>query len=181
MSTDAFEMALVHRVFRDALEYSPQLIGSVRPGQRKRRRFVASHIANILAALHHYHLAEDELVWPILRTRAPLRAEDIHCMETEHAVVAKLADSVGLRLAAWIAATDSTAENIAARPMATETLIFELEALAELVGDHLSAEEERVLPVINQYLTDAEWRAVTERASSFLNSRRMWFGLHSPV
>lgn len=110
-------------------------------------------------------------------TRAPLRTEDVHRMETEHALIAKLADSVGLRLAAWIAAADSTAANIAARPMATETLISEIEALAELVGDHLSAEEERVIPVINQNLTDAQWRALTERGRSFLNGRRMWFGL----
>jgi hypothetical protein len=168
MPTDAFEMALVHRVFRDALEYAPQLIGSVRPGQRKRRRFVVGHIANVLAALHHHHLAEDELVWPMLHTRAPLRAEDIHRMETEHELIAKLVASVELRAVDWVALGDSKA---------AQRMIAEVEALAELVSDHLADEELRIVPLINENMTDAEWRAVTERGGAFLNGRNLWFGL----
>ncbi|WP_238963947.1 hypothetical protein KN248_016430 [Mycobacterium paraintracellulare] len=50
-------------------------------------------------------------------------------------------------------------------------------SLADLVGDHLNAEEERVVPLINENVTDAEWRAVTERGAAFLNGRNVWFGI----
>lgn len=100
-----------------------------------------SHIANVLAALHHHHIAEDELLWPTLHARVPLRAEDVHRMETEHALIAKLAGSVERWLAQWIATADSTPS----QSRAAEALISEMTSLADLVGDHLNAEEERVV------------------------------------
>jgi hypothetical protein len=175
MPTDAFEMALVHRVFRDELRSAPALIGQVRPGRRRSRKRVAVHIANVLAALHHHHMAEDELLWPTLHARVPLRAEDIHRMETDHGLIAKLVVGVELGLADWTAATEST--GAAAQSRAAQTLIADAEALAELVGDHLTAEEERVVPLINEHITDAEWRAVTERGASFLSGRNAGFGV----
>ncbi|OBJ20269.1 hypothetical protein A5621_03025 [Mycobacterium colombiense] len=176
MPTDAFEMALVHSIFRKELNSAPELIRSVRPGQHGRRKRVAGHIANVLKALHHHHMAEDELLWPKLHDRTPLHADDIQRMETEHDFIAKTAASVELRLAGWIAAIDSPTTQLA-QSRTEKALICEIEALGELVSDHLSAEEERVVPLINENLTDAEWRAVTERGASFLSGRNMWFGL----
>ncbi|MCA2264604.1 hypothetical protein A5626_22520 [Mycobacterium marseillense] len=173
MPTDAFEMALVHRVFRDQLNLAPQLISSVRPWQRRRMKVVAGHITNVLVALHHHHVAEDELLWPTLHARVPLRSEDIHRMETEHSLIAKLVSSVELRLAEWMTAPDSPV----AQSQAAETLISEITALRESVSDHLGAEEDRVVPLINENLTDAEWRAVTERGAAFLSGRNIWFGI----
>jgi Hemerythrin HHE cation binding domain len=177
MPTDAFEMALVHRVFRSELSAAPGLITLVRPGQRGRGTQVSDHISNVLTALHHHHEAEDELLWPTLHARVPLRAEDIHRMETEHALIAKLVSSVELRLAAWLAATESPGAGCAAQSRAAQILIYEVETLAELVGEHLSVEELRVIPLINEYITDAEWRATTERGASFLTLGNVRFGV----
>lgn len=177
MPTEAFEMALVHNIFRDELSSAPDLIRSVQHGQHRRAKRVAGHIENVLAALHHHHMAEDELLWPKLRERVPLHADDIQRMETEHDFIAKAAASVALRLAEWIAATGSMTPQLASASWAAAMLVSEINVLAELVSDHLSAEEERVVPLINETLSNAEWRAVTERGGSFLTGRRMWFGL----
>jgi hemerythrin-like domain-containing protein len=176
MPTNAFEMALVHDVFRSQLKSVPELIRSVQPGQRGRLKRVARHIANVLAALHYHHMAEDELLWPKLHDRIPLHAEDIQRMETEHEFIAKTVVSVESRLAEWIAATDSTRQ-FAIQSRASEMLVAEIKALGELVSDHLGAEEQLVVPLINENMCDAEWRAVTERGGSFLTGRNMWFGL----
>lgn len=176
MPTDAFEMALVHSIFRTELKFAPDLIRGVEPGQRGRLKRVAGHIANVLAALHHHHMAEDELLWPKLHDRIPMRAQDIQRMETEHEFIAKSVFGVKLRLAEWIAATGSTRQ-FAIQSRASEMLVSEIEALGELVSDHLTAEEELVVPLINENMCDAEWRAVTERGGSFLSGRNMWFGL----
>jgi hypothetical protein len=90
-------MALVHRLFR--------LIGVVEPGQRARVNQVAGHLANVFAALHHHHMAEDERLWPILHARIPLRSNDIQRMQSEHAFIAKSVAIVELLLADWVAAT----------------------------------------------------------------------------
>ncbi|OMC25741.1 hypothetical protein A5739_22110 [Mycobacterium colombiense] len=177
MPTDAFEMALVHRVFRCELEIAPELIRSVQPGQHGRAKRAAGHIQNVLAALHHHHMAEDELLWPKLSARIPVHARDIRCMETEHEFIAKSVISVKLCLAEWVSAAASPIVHPAAQARATDVLLAELKSLAELVGEHLSAEEERVVPLVNENLSDAEWRAVTERGASFLTGRNMWFGL----
>jgi hemerythrin-like domain-containing protein len=177
MRSDAFEMALVHRIFRKELTAVPDLIRSARPGERGRVKQVAGHIANVLAALHHHHLAEDELLWPKLHDRVPLHAEDFQRMESEHEFIAKAIVGVESRLADWVAATASTTTQPATQPQAAEILVCEIEELRKLVDDHLSVEEERVVPLINENLTDAEWRAVTERGGSFLGPRNMWFGL----
>lgn len=176
MPTDAFEMALVHSIFRNELQSAPDLVRSVRPGQRGRANRVASHTKNVLAALHHHHMAEDELLWQKLHDRMPQCAEDIQRMETEHEFIAKAVVGVELRLAEWIAATNST-RHFAIQSRASQMLVSEIRALGELVSDHLAAEEERIVPLINENMSDAEWRAVTERGGSFLTGRNMWFGL----
>lgn len=177
MPTDAFEMALVHRVFRCELESAPELIRSVQPGRHSRVKRVAGHIENVLAALHHHHLAEDELLWPQLLARTSVHGRDIRCMEIEHEFIAKSVASVKLCLAEWVGAAASPIVHPAVQSRATDMLIAELKSLAELVGDHLSNEEKRVVPLINENLTDAEWRAATERGGSFLTARNVRFGL----
>ncbi|MCV7401766.1 hemerythrin domain-containing protein [Mycobacterium fragae] len=176
MPTDAFEMALVHSIFRKELQSAPHLVRSVRPGQRGRANRVAGHTKNVLAALHHHHMAEDELLWPKLHDRMPQCAEDIQRMETEHEFIAKAVVGVELRLTEWIAATNST-RHFAIQSRASQMLVSEIRALGELVSDHLAAEEERIVPLINENMSDAEWRAVTERGGSFLTGRNVWFGL----
>lgn len=177
MPTDAFEMALVHRVFRSELKSAPDLIRLAQPGQRGRRAHVSGHISNVLAALHHHHLAEDEVLWPILHARVPRRTEDIQRMETDHARMAELVGSVEKRLASWSAASDSTAADCAAQVQAAQMLISEVEKLANLVDEHLRSEERLIVPLINEHITDSEWRATTARGASFLNIRNLRFGV----
>lgn len=175
MPTDAFEMALVHNAFRTELELAPELIRGVQPGQRSRLKLVAGHITNMLAALHHHHMAEDELLWPKLQDRIPMHAEDFQRMETEHEFIAKAAVNVELRLIEWSVTASTT--DLAIQSRAAQMLVSEIQALGDLVNNHLGAEEEQIVPLINENLTDAEWRAVTERGGRFLSCRNIWFGL----
>jgi len=169
MATDAFEMSLVHTVFRCQLNSAPRLICDVRPGRPRQLNRVADHIANVMSALHHHHLAEDELLWPVLRDRIPQRAKDIQQMETEHELIATSATKVQLLLADWVAAADPT--------NAAHGLVRGVRELADLVDAHLANEEQQVLPLINENITDDEWRAVTERGGSFIGPRNMRFGI----
>ena len=177
MPTDAFEMALVHDVFRRELKAVPKLIDSVHPGQHGRAMRIARHIANLMAALHHHHIAEDELVWPKLRARTPRYAEIIHRMETEHEFIAKSVFNVELRLANWTAAIAAATTEFGSQSQATVELINEVTALTALVGDHLHGEERLVVPLINESLTAAEWRAATERGASFISGRNIAFAI----
>jgi hypothetical protein len=98
-------------------------------------------------------------------------------METDHESIAEKVVTVELRLAEWIAATRSATPRQANPSRATDKLIAELKALGELIDDHLSAEEDLMIPLINENITAAEWHQVTERGGSFVSGRNMWFGL----
>lgn len=176
MPTDAFEMGIVHRTVRRELTRAPGLISRVQPGQPARQKLVASHIANVISALHHHHTAEDERLWPILHARIPMHSHDIVRMQGQHEQIANSMARVELRLSEWLETTDSMTPRRDAWSRTTGSLIADLEALAELVSDHLRAEEELMVPLINAHITEPEWRAVTQQGGSFIN-RNMWFVL----
>ena len=77
MPVNALDMLLVHRVFRRELGELAWLIDSVQPGDNSRARIVGRHLKLMTDALHHHHMAEDELVWPIVSARALDRRSDI--------------------------------------------------------------------------------------------------------
>jgi hypothetical protein len=61
-SAVAFEMTMVHRVFRNELPRVPGPITSVHAGDAERAAVVNAHLSFIVAVLHHHHAAEDDLI-----------------------------------------------------------------------------------------------------------------------
>ena len=85
MAVDASEMAMVHRVFRDELHDAPGLVRGVAVGDTGRSMVVGAHLDFIVAGLHHHHAAEDELLWPKLRTeRLAVEVEELSLRTGEH-------------------------------------------------------------------------------------------------
>ena len=107
MPTDAFEMAIVHRVFRNELRNAPGLIREVEAGDTERSAIVGGHLDFIAAALHHHHAAEDELIWPKLHARAPARAAEITRMEGAHRGIADSVATVQAMLPSWATSADA--------------------------------------------------------------------------
>ncbi len=107
MPTDAFEMAIVHRVFRNELRNAPGLIREVEAGDTERSAIVGGHLDFIAAALHRHHAAEDELIWPKLHARAPARAAEITRMEGAHRGIADSVATVQAMLPSWATSADA--------------------------------------------------------------------------
>lgn len=80
MSINGLDMLLVHRVFRRELHTASAMIEGVAPGDAGRAQFIGDHLTFMLACLHHQHAAEDEVVWPTLRARAPGSTMDLQRM-----------------------------------------------------------------------------------------------------
>jgi hemerythrin-like domain-containing protein len=157
----AFEMAMIHRVFRTELHAVPELIDGVQPGDTKRAAIINAHLSFIVAVLHHHHAAEDDLIWPKLHARMPLRDSDIRRMEDAHrAIAAGVATAKGTG-SAWAKT---------AAPSAAERLRTAVDELTGLVDMHLDAEERDVVPLIEECITAPEWKKVTARGASFLRT-----------
>ena len=150
------EMKTIHSAFRRELRLAPGLLRSVEHGDRLRANLVATHLDLMDRFLHHHHTIEDELLWPKLLERVPAEiAPMVEMMEAQHATVADLlAKTVTLR-ADWRKDADAAR---AAELAAIYTRLHD--ALVE----HLDAEEQHVMPLVEACITHKEWAKIGKAA-----------------
>jgi hypothetical protein len=168
MPSNAVDMLVVHCVFRREFKDMPALTAAVPPGGTTRAKVVGDHVKFMVAALHHHHAAEDELVWPKLQSRAPDRHADLQRMVDEHTEIAAAVDGVESLLVAWTTTAD---------PKLTEELSAAAGELSTCVARHLDDEERNALPVIEEHLTQREWAATVKRGAAFISVRNLPLGL----
>jgi hypothetical protein len=156
-TVDTWEMVVIHRVFRREFGLAPGLIRRVADGDRRRSAVVADHLAFLTDGLHHHHTTEDELLWPKLLARVgALDGELVRRMETQHETVATLVARAGELFPRWRAEASATTG---------EELANVFEKLTVALNEHLTDEENEILPLCSVHLTRAEWDALGERGS----------------
>lgn len=162
--TDTWDMIVVHRVFRREFRMAPGLVRAVAPGDTARAEILAEHLSNVALGLHHHHTTEDELLWPPLLARTSGHAELIHRMEVQH-----------VRLHGPLARIEELLPQWRARALASDRdeLVEVLAEASVALDEHLREEERMLLPLIEQHLTPAEWRAVGERGKVVIPKGKM--------
>ena len=98
---DVRDMAIVHRTFRNVYEESARLVRAAPTPSPGRVTFLADHIDFALAALHHHHEGEDELLYPRLIERVPEQAPMTEQVEHEHLLIKTALDAASAACAAW--------------------------------------------------------------------------------
>jgi hemerythrin-like domain-containing protein len=150
------EMKTIHSAFRRELRLAPELIRSVEHGDRLQANIVATHLDLVDRFLHHHHTIEDEMLWPKLLERVPTEiAPIVELMESQHHVVAELLEHTVVERAAWRKDADSAR---AAQLGAVYTRLYT--ALIE----HLDAEEQHVMPLVEACITQKEWAKIGKAA-----------------
>ena len=105
-------------------------------------------------ALHHHHSGEDAALWPLLMSRADEEGRKLlQAMEDEHGEIDPILEAVAAGLARL--ATTPDADTKAA-------LVVRLCAGKESLARHLAHEETDAIALIQQVMTDAEWRQLHE-------------------
>ncbi|GIF47776.1 hemerythrin HHE cation binding domain-containing protein [Asanoa ferruginea] len=97
-------------------------------------------------ALHLHHTAEDEALWPQMRTTAANRPDDLallDAMEAEHDAIDPLLDAI-----------DAALVDPEAGP---ERLGGLTDALAAGLSGHLKHEETEALPLMQEIVTEQQW------------------------
>jgi iron-sulfur cluster repair protein YtfE (RIC family) len=155
---DGREMATIHAVFRRELGLAPRTIRGVEAGDVERARLVAGHVQGILQMLHHHHVSEDEFVWPRLLQRAPEQvAPLVAIMEAQHQDVAKLGTEVTEALATFGQTTTV---------WPGEDVAQGIERMLPVLVEHLDTEEQRVVPLMEQHITQAEWNQMVQSGAA---------------
>ncbi|GIH29267.1 hypothetical protein Aph01nite_75770 [Acrocarpospora phusangensis] len=149
------EMVIIHRVFRRESRLLPEIVGRVAAGDAERAKVVADYYRSYADGLHHHHTNEDNLLWPKLLARVDLEAELVLRMEAQHEVVAATMERVAALLPEW--------ERTAA-PGLRDRIVAILREHREALVEHLGEEEERILPLVAEHITVAEWNALGEQA-----------------
>src|SRR6516165_4926706 len=98
---DVRDMAIVHRTFRNAYEESARLVRAAPSPSPGRVTFLADHIDFGIAALHHHHEGEDELLYPKLIQRVPEQAPMTEQVDREHQLIKTALDEAAAACAAW--------------------------------------------------------------------------------
>lgn len=168
MPTDAFDMAVAHRVFRNELHSIPGLVRAAPVGDTARSAVVGAHLELITAALRHHHAAEDDLIWPKLRERVPASAEAISRMEQAHRGIAEAEARVKSVLVPWVKSAD---------PRSAKQLLGAVADLSARVDEHLADEEHNIVPLITQHITTREWQQCAARGADFISRTNLRLGL----
>ena len=116
-ATDTRDMVVVHDSIRRQFGQAPSLVRGVAPGDTDRAAVVADHLDLLGALLHHHHVGEDRLLWPVLQPRVPADvAATVARMESQHDGIAEAQATVTAAVAAWRAgAGEDERETLATR------------------------------------------------------------------
>lgn len=157
---DARDMFAAHTMFRREFGAMPGLVRAVEAWDKPRAALVADHIALVSAVLNQHHSGEHDFIWPPLRERCPDDLVPIvGVMEEQHELIHRGLVQVEEALPAWrySASTD-----------ARDSLAAAVDHLLPVLQEHLALEEERVVPLIEKYVTQAEYGRVAENAGAAL-------------
>ncbi len=163
--TDTRDMLVAHNALRREFRQALELVRSVSPGGQARGRRVADHVAFVLQALHLHHAGEDRLLWPKLLDRLPAEvAPTVELMERQHETINALIEETMATALRWRSSADGAER---------DRLVESLDRLITELGQHLGAEEERILPLASRCLTQAEWDQLGEEGLGALPKSRL--------
>ena len=168
MPCDPFQMAMIHRTFRNEFGNLSSLIRAVGPGDTKRSRTVGDYLGNMITVLHHHHAAEDEVLWPKLHIRISPADAEVEQAKTEHLRIEDLINKVQSQRPAW----QESAGSALAEPLSSA-----VEELAASANEHFDHEEHKVVPLIAECITPDEWQAFIDRGAAYVKPSNLWFAL----
>ncbi len=152
-------MLAAHRAFRRDLARLVRAAAVADLADPAKHQSVAAGWELFKHELHLHHTAEDELIWPVLRSR--LAHSDnalsvLEAMEEEHERIDPLLAAVDAAFAQRDGAPGAARDDWPGE----DRLADVVEILASTLTGHLAHEERDGLPLIGVALTVAEWRGV---------------------
>ncbi|SDT81248.1 hemerythrin domain-containing protein [Actinoplanes derwentensis] len=162
------EMVMIHRVFRREAAQLLRFVSAAEAGDVARARRLARWVREYIGGLHHHHACEDELIWPLLHQRARLHSELVDRMEMQHQALDATLAEVERRLSRWEEAADEDDRTALADAVADHQ---------EVLLEHLYDEEDLVMPMVEEHLTEAEWERVGRAGLENLPKEKVFLAL----
>ncbi|WP_214408129.1 hemerythrin domain-containing protein [Pseudonocardia lacus] len=158
---DLLGIRMAHRMMRrDArrLTEAAERIAAGEACSPERAAAVTRWVEMVCDEVHHHHTTEDEALLPLLTARAGADV-DLAELGDDHRALDPLLDAVRAGAAAL-----ATATSPADRRAAAAGLGRAMARVRDELDEHIEDEERSMFPMIEKYLTVAEWDAVEKRA-----------------
>lgn len=167
---DTRDMVALHGAFARALSDAPGQIVSVGAGDTERARRLADYLGELFWLFHAHHEGEDELLYPLLAQRVPTHQETFSRMHAQHVAVSSSIDTAE-RAVEQFGSSGGLVDG--------QTAIAACEALLVTMAEHVTDEEETVLPLAARVISPPEWGVMPAHALSRYPGERVWlpFGL----
>jgi len=160
---DTADMVSVHKVFRQALQSAPDLVGSA--SRHERVEIVASFYGNVLDFLDIHHEGEDLLVWPRLLERCGGDSPTVSRIAAQHQDVTPALHAATALVGPWAASGDAADGR---------RLIDALAEVERVLIPHLDEEESTVLPLCAEYLSAPEWGELPAHGLGNFRGDKIW-------
>jgi hemerythrin-like domain-containing protein len=161
-------MEVAHRVMLRDLDRTTGVAMAIADGgvplTRRRVKALVRYLELMGESIHHHHHAEDDILWPVIESRAGSHIDLTPLTEDHEALGPKLD---GLSHAVRLFAAQPT-------PRSAAVVATRLVEMRTMLREHIAEEERDTFPVIRRYLTVADWRGVEARIR---RSARMSFEL----
>jgi len=152
-------MFAVHAMFRREFGLMPHLVRAAAVGDTQRVTLVADHVALVSGVMSEHDRAEDRHIWPLLRERCPEECTSLlDVAEGQHQDVEKGLLQVEQARELW---------RESASAQTRDALAKIIDGFIPVINEHLAIEEERVVPLVGQHISLAEYAvSVTEQAAA---------------
>jgi hemerythrin-like domain-containing protein len=155
---DPRDMFAAHTMFRREFGLMPGLVRAVTSGDKERATLVADHVALVSRVLGQHHVGQDRHIWPRLRERCPEECGSlVDVMEDQHHAIRTCLLEVSKALQRW---RDS------ALARAGSSLAGAIDRLIPVITEYLALEEERAVPLIEKYITKAEYAVLAQERAA---------------
>jgi hemerythrin-like domain-containing protein len=141
--------AAMHRGMRRDAPRLQRAIAETRTVNRERPEQLVQWYARFDEALHHHHVLEDEVIWPLLRRIDPRLDDELAGLEAEHGELSARLDALDHALDAW-AGAPSAHDWMDARRVTLDASA----ALVTTLSAHLDREDASIFPIVANFTSE---------------------------
>ncbi len=154
---DTTMMRIVHDALRRDLRRARTTLAGVPRPDARQVAAIYGHLRWMTAFLEAHHRSEDTGLYPLVRRREPSAAALLDEMAQEHETIAAAAAAL---------------DEAVARDCPPAEAVAAIDGLCDVLLPHLRREEDEVMPVVSQAITDAEWHSLEQEHNLDGKSKR---------
>ncbi|MEV8634153.1 hemerythrin domain-containing protein [Streptosporangium sp. NPDC051023] len=151
MTPELLGFQIAHRAMRGEARRLSVLATELAEGRQSadtnRAGAISAFIARMCATIHHHHMSEDEVLWPVIERSAGAEV-DLRDLSDDHSALDPLLAEINGQATTFASTGDAS------------PLVAPLARLADMLDEHIEEEERLLFPIITKYVSVADWKRV---------------------